>query len=85
MCVGYGADQLRVERNAEVGVKDDAEQRAAARKIVGADDAAAVGELGVVGEHGSDAGQNCVGAVAEDLDLMACGRPGEPVRLIRIA
>jgi hypothetical protein len=76
---------LGVQWDAEVGVKDDAEEAAAAGKIVGAEDAATVGELGVVGEDGADAGEDCVGAVAEELDLMACSRASEPVRLIRIA
>jgi hypothetical protein len=75
---------LRVEWDAEVGVKDDAKEPAAAGEIVGAQNAAAVGELGVVGEDGADAGEDCVGAVAEELDLMACSRASEPVRLIRI-
>jgi hypothetical protein len=39
-----------------VGVEEDAEEGAAARLAVGADEVAAVGEGGVVGEDGADAG-----------------------------
>ena len=65
-----------VEGEAEVGVEDDAEQRAAA----GAG-RAAVGEGGVVGEHGADAGEEGVGGVAEAVDLGAGLGAGEPVGL----
>ncbi len=77
-----GADELRGEGSAEVGVEDDAEERAAAGEHVGAEDAAAVGELGVVGEDGADAGEDGVGGVAEELDLVAGGGAGEPVGLV---
>lgn len=77
-----GADELRGERDAEVGVEDDAEERAAAGLTVGAEDAAAVGEGGVVGEGGTDAGEDSVGVVAEALDFVAGLRAGEPVGLI---
>lgn len=62
--VAGGADELRGERDAEVGVEDDAEEWAAAGLTVGAEDAAAVGEGGVVGEDGADAGEDSVGVVA---------------------
>ncbi|MCU1320298.1 MAG: hypothetical protein JWP98_1816, partial [Edaphobacter sp.] len=71
-----GEDELRIERDAEVGVEDDAEERTAARF------AAAVGEEGVVGEDGADAGEDGVGGVAEEVNLGAGGWAGEPVRLV---
>jgi hypothetical protein len=93
MCVAgacSGADELRGERDAEVGVEDDAEERAAARQGVRAEESAAgwilhsaaVGELRVVGEDGADAGEDGVGGVAEELHLVACGGAGEPERLV---
>ncbi len=77
-----GADELRVERDAEVGVEDDAEQGATAGLTAGAENAAAVGEWWVVGEDGADAGEDGVGGVAEALDLGAGRGAGEPVRLV---
>ena len=63
-------------------VEDDAEERSAAGLAVGAEDVAAVGEAGVVGEDGADAGEDGVGVVAEELDLLTGGGAGEPVRLV---
>ena len=54
-----GTDELRVEWDAEVGVEDDAEEGAAAGEF------GAVGEGWVVGEDGADAGEDGVGGVAE--------------------
>jgi hypothetical protein len=88
-----GLDELGSERDAEVGVEDDAEKRASARQNVGAEEAAAgwilhsaaVGELRIVGEDGADAGEDSVGCVTEELDGVARGWTGEPVRLVGIA
>ena len=68
-----------------MGVEDDAEQGAAARLAIGAVEFAAVGELRVISEHGADAGEDGVGGVAEDVDLVACGGACDPVGLIREA
>jgi len=65
-----------------VSVEDDAKERPAAGEIVGAEDAAAVGELRVVGKDGADAGEDGVGGVAEELNLLSGSGAGEPVRLI---
>ena len=65
-----------------MGVEDDAEERATAGLAFGADETAAIGEVGVVGEDGADAGENGVGGVAEELDFVARGGAGEPVRLV---
>ncbi len=46
---------------------------------------AAVGELGVVGQDGADAGEDGVGGVAEELHLVARGGAGEPEGLVGIA
>ncbi len=62
-----------------MGVEDDAKERAAARE------GAAVGELGVVGEDGADAGEDGVGGVAEELHFVARGGAGEPEGLVGIA
>jgi hypothetical protein len=43
---------------------------------------AAIGELRVVGEHRAYAGEDGVGGVAEDVDLLAYRRAGDPVGLI---
>ncbi len=96
-----GADELRGERDAEVGVEDDAEEWAAARQGIGTGESAggwilrsaagrilhsaAVGELGVVGQDGADAGEDGVGGVAEELHLVARGGAGEPEGLVGIA
>jgi hypothetical protein len=72
--VGGGLDEGAGEGGAEVGVEDDAEQWAAAGE------ARAVGEGGVVGEDGADAGEDGVGGVAEELGVGAGGGAGEPVR-----
>jgi hypothetical protein len=80
-----GSDELRVERDAEVSVEDDAEEWTSAVEVLGPEDAAAIGELGVVGKHGADAGEDSVGGMAEELDLMASGRAGEPVGLVEMA
>ena len=50
---------MGVEGGAEVGVEDDAEEGAAAGEL------GAVGEGWVVGEDGADAGEDGVGGVAE--------------------
>jgi len=59
-----------------VGIEYDAEQRPASRSL------GAVGQEGIVGEHGTDAGEDGVGGVAKALNLIAGGGPGEPVRLV---
>ena len=67
-----GADKLRGDGYAEVGVEDDTKERAAARQVVGAEQiaagwilhSAAVGELRVVGEDGADAREYGVAGVA---------------------
>ena len=74
-----GADELGGERDAEVSVEDDAEEWAAARK------GGAIGELGVVGEDGAEAGEDGVGGVAEELHFVACSGAGEPEGLVGIA
>ena len=56
-----GGDQFAIERHAQGGVEDDAQQRAAAAQ------AAAVGHPGIVGEHGVDADHGGVGVPAEGL------------------
>ncbi len=56
-----GAHELGVERHAQGGVEDDAQEGAATAE------AAAVGEVGVVGEHGVDADHDGVGLPAERL------------------
>ena len=43
---------------------------------------AAVGELRVVGEDGADAGEDCVGGVAEELHLVTRSGAGEPEGLV---
>ncbi len=76
-----------------MGVEDDAKERAAAWQVVGTKESAAgwilhsaaVGELGVVGEDGADAGEDGVGGVAEELYFVAGCGAGEPVRLVGIA
>ena len=76
-----------------MGVEDDAEEGAAARQGVGTGESAAgwilhsaaVGELGVVGEDGADAGEDGVGGVAEELHFVARGGAGEPEGLVGIA
>ena len=73
---GVGEEEVGVERGAEVGVQDDAEEWTAAGE------AGAVGEGGVVGEDGADAGEDGVGGVAEELDLVECGGAGEPMGLV---
>ncbi len=60
-------------RYAEGAIKDNAEQGAAAGK------ADAVGERGVVGENGADAGEDGVGGVAEELRVGAGRGAGDPV------
>jgi len=65
-----------------VGVENDAEKRAAAGQSVGTENAAAVGELRVVGEDGADAREDSVGGVAEKLDFVTGYRAGKPVRLV---
>ena len=60
--------------DAKVSVEDDAEQGAAARVPIGAVQVAAIGELWVVGQHGADAGENGVGGVAEDVNLVCARR-----------
>jgi hypothetical protein len=77
-----GADKLRVEWDTEVGIENDAEEWAAAGQSVGTEESAAVGELGIVGKDGADAGEDGVGGVAEELDLVAGVAAGEPVRLV---
>ena len=71
-----GADELRGERDAEVGVENNAEKRAPTRK------SGAVGELRVVGEDGADAGEDGVGGVAEELHMVARDGAGEPEGLV---
>ena len=75
---------MRVKWDAELGVEDDAEERAATGFTVWANEVAAVGEFGVVGEDGADSGEDGVAEVAEHLDLLACRGAGEPVRLVWI-
>jgi hypothetical protein len=70
---------LRGERDAEVGVENNPEKRAPAWK------GGAVGELRVVGEYGSDAGEDCIGGVAEELHFVARGWTGEPEGPVGIA
>ena len=74
-----GAYELRGEWGAELGVEEDAEERAASGQ------AAAIRELGVVGEDGADAGEDGVAGVAEALHFVASGGAREPVRLIGVA
>jgi hypothetical protein len=52
------ADDFAIERRAQGGIEDDAEERASAAK------AAAVREHGVVGEDGVDAGEYGIGLMA---------------------
>ena len=54
---------MRVEGQAQRGVEDDSQKRAAARK------SAAVSEKGIVGEDGIDAGNQSVGRVAHAVDF----------------
>ncbi len=68
-----------------MGVEDDAEEGAASGEELGVEEAGAVGELGVVGEDGTDAGEDGVGGMAEELDLVAGGFAGEPVGLVGVA
>ncbi len=82
---GCGTDELRVTGDAKVSIEDDTEQGAAAWFPIGAVQVAAIGELWVVGQHGADAGENGVGGVAEDVDLLARGGTGDPIGLIRKA
>ena len=79
--VGCGADKLGMERCAEVGIEDDAEEGASAGFAVGTENSAAVGEGGVVGEDGADAGEDGVGCVTEVLDVRPGLGIGEPVGL----
>ena len=71
-----------VERDAEVGVEDDAEEGTPAWLAFGANGTASVSEEGVVGEDGADACEDGVAGVAEELDFVASGGAGEPVRLV---
>ncbi len=73
---------FEVSGNAEVGVEDDAEEGTPAWLAFGADDTASIGEEGVVGEDGADACEDGVAGVAEELDFVASGGAGEPVRLV---
>ena len=68
---------LRIERHAQGGVEHDAQERAAAAK------AAAIGEHGIVGEDGVDAGHGGVGLPAQGLNGGARGFAGDPVGLAR--
>jgi hypothetical protein len=70
---------LRGERGAEVGVEEDAEERQAARET------AAVGEGGIVGQYGTDAGEDGVGGMTKALHFGASGRASKPVGLIGLA
>jgi hypothetical protein len=95
-----GADELRGERDAEVGVEDDAEERAAASPGIWTEESAtgwilhsaagwilhsaAVSELRIVGQDGVDAGEDGVGGVAEELHLVSRGGAGEPEGLVGI-
>ena len=54
-------------------IEDDAQERAPARK------AGAIGQGGIVGEDGADAGEDGVGRVAQTMDFGAGLGAGEPV------
>ena len=66
-------DEFAVERHAQGGVEDDAQQRAAAAQ------AAAVGHPGIVGEHSVDADHGGVGGPAQRLHGGARDFAGDPV------
>jgi len=70
---------LRGERGAEVGVEEDAEERAASGQ------AGTVGEFGIVGEDGADASEDGVAGVTEALDFGASSGTREPMWLIGVA
>ena len=70
--LGCKAEELAGGWGPEMGVEDDAQERSAARQ------AGAIGEGGVVGEDGANAGEDGVGGVAEVVDLSAGERAGEP-------
>ena len=70
------ADELGVERDTEMSVEDDAKERAAAGLT------ATVGEERVVGEDGTDAGEDGVAGVAKTLDFGSRFGPRQPVGLV---
>ncbi len=70
-----GGDHFAVERHAQGGVEDEAQEGAAAAET------AAVGEHGVVGEDGVNADHDGIGLPAQRLDGGARGFAGDPVGL----
>ena len=73
-----GADQVGAERRFEMGVEDDAQERSTTWQQVGVEQAGAICERGVIGKDGADAGEDAVGAVAEELNFVTRGWAGEP-------
>lgn len=71
-----GAKKLRGVGDAKVSIKHDAEEGPASRSV------SAVGQEGIVGEHGAYAGEDGVGGVAKLLNFIACRGAGKPMRLI---
>ena len=70
------ADHLRIERQAQLRIQHDAQQRPAARQ------AGAVGQQAIVRQHGADAGQNGVVIVAQFLHVGARALAGDPAAII---
>ena len=62
--------------NSELRIEDNAQQRAAARQ------AGAVGEQAIIFEHRSDAGQNCIGEMADLLNVTPGHFAGDPADII---
>ena len=73
---GGAAHHLRIERQAELRIHHDAQQRAAARQ------AGAVGQQAIVGQHGADAGENGVVIVAQFLHVGAGALAGDPAAIV---
>jgi len=71
-----GAKKLRGVRDAQVSIKHDAEEGPASGLV------RAVGQEGIIGEHGADAGEDGVGGVAKLLNFIACCGASKPMRLI---
>src|SRR5690348_5580010 len=73
---GGAGDDAGIEGNAEGGIGDDAQEGAATLE------AGAIGQLGIVGERGTDAGEDGVGIVADFLDVRAGAFAGDPAGVV---
>ena len=67
---------LRIQRQAQLRIHHDAQQRAAARQ------AGAVGQQAIVRQHGADAGEDGVGIVPQFLHVGAGALAGDPAAVV---